>query len=357
MLYPIIEPDFLGMEAKYLKTLRTGKEPLATDLMDADTDVSVDMDEADATVARLAKGRARLMDMLSHDRGIAQRTPPWYAARDELLTASDLAQALGLGKFGTKLDLMRKKVTRAPQVEPGPNDFNPFLHGQIFEDVALQLYQGTRDGVEVHDFGLLRHPTLRCFGCSPDGVSELGIMIEIKCPIRRKITGEIATQYMLQMQGQMEVCDLDECDFVEVELDTNFVSLSSLRLDARPWAEKGAVLSDADDKVHVYSPAGADEDGIRAWMAANGRDPDDGAARDGLRLWAKRKMVVQRVRRDPAFWAENAPLIQAFWDEVVAARALHAKGEQWEPPKKARRAPAPRREPPAAPFPDDVFGT
>ena len=345
------------MEGRYLKVLRQGREPTAQDLLASDGEGEAAKAEAEATVKRLAKGRARLQAMLAGDRGIEQRTPPWYAARDELLTASDTAQALGLGKFGTKLDLLRKKVTRAPQVEPGPNDFNPFIHGQVYEPVALQVYRQARDGVEVYDFGLLRHPTLRCFGCSPDGVSELGIMLEIKCPVRRKINGEIAEQYMIQMQGQMEVADLDECDFVEVEIDS-YPTLANMCKDmSRPWNQRGAVLSDADDKERIYSPPGADEAGLRAWLAENGRDPDDGWARDGLRLWGLRKMLIQRVHRDPAFWPETAPRVQAFWDEVEAARVKFAAGEQWEPPKKARRAPTKRAVvDTTAVFPEDLFG-
>ena len=42
-------------------------------------------------------------------------------------------------------------------------------------------------------------------------------MIEIKNVVSREITGIPKKDYYIQMQLQMEVCDLDECDFVETK--------------------------------------------------------------------------------------------------------------------------------------------
>ena len=44
-------------------------------------------------------------------------------------------------------------------------------------------------------------------------------MLEIKCPPKRKFTKSVPPHYMMQMQGQLEVCDLDECDFLQVKLE------------------------------------------------------------------------------------------------------------------------------------------
>ena len=40
-------------------------------------------------------------------------------------------------------------------------------------------------------------------------------MLEIKNPTTRKISGIPKKEYWIQMQIQMEVWDLDECDFLE----------------------------------------------------------------------------------------------------------------------------------------------
>ena len=43
-------------------------------------------------------------------------------------------------------------------------------------------------------------------------------MLEIKCPKSRIITGFIPEVYRAQIQGQLEVCGLDYCDFLECDI-------------------------------------------------------------------------------------------------------------------------------------------
>ena len=56
-------------------------------------------------------------------------------------------------------------------------------------------------------------------GASPDGITKDGVMLEIKCPYRRTITGVPPIYYVDQVQGQLEVCELDRCDFLECKLE------------------------------------------------------------------------------------------------------------------------------------------
>lgn len=164
--------------------------------------------------------REHLAHMLRSDRGIPQRTPEWYVARESMITASDFAQALELGKFGTRRELFEKKCGHVP-----PRAFDascpPLRWGIMFEPVACKIYSALNANVEIHEFGLLRHPDPRTpfLGASPDGISENGIMIEIKCPWRRRIDGTVPLQYYLQIQGQLSVTGLRECDYFEVEFD------------------------------------------------------------------------------------------------------------------------------------------
>ena len=80
--------------------------------------------------------------------------------------------------------------------------------------------------VKIVEFGLIPHPELSVFGASPDGICDegspngyTGRMLEIKCPPKRKFTHEVPQHYWMQMQGQLEVCDLEECDFFQVKLE------------------------------------------------------------------------------------------------------------------------------------------
>ncbi len=171
-----------------------------------------------------------------------QRTKEWYEMRKTKITASTAAAFLlvtdyeyqmarngivclstegatitqkHIGKrycmaFSSHKDEMTKQV-----VDDSPWFQSKYMvHGVKFEPVIRDIYEQINN-VLVLDFGLMPHSTVPWLGASPDGITTSGKMIEIKAPQRKKLTKETILQYWMQMQLQMEVCDLDECDFVE----------------------------------------------------------------------------------------------------------------------------------------------
>ena len=76
---------------------------------------------------------------------------------------------------------------------------------------------------KVDDFGCIQHDKYKFLGASPDGINvdqnseRFGRMLEIKNIVNREINGIPKKEYWIQMQLQMEVCDLDECDFLETK--------------------------------------------------------------------------------------------------------------------------------------------
>jgi hypothetical protein len=97
---------------------------------------------------------------------------------------------------------------------------SPMHWGQKYEPVSIQLYE-TLYKTKVSDFGCIPHKTIDFLAASPDGIntdSELeryGRMLEVKNIVNREITGIPKMEYWIQMQVQLEVCDLNECDFLE----------------------------------------------------------------------------------------------------------------------------------------------
>jgi putative phage-type endonuclease len=135
-----------------------------------------------------------------------------------MVTASDVAQALGQAKFGTQRNFFQKKCGAPEEQAAFDATLPPLKWGVMYEPVAQALYTASNAGVAVHEFGLLRHPTIPHVGASPDGITDLGVMLEIKCPWRRRIVeGDVPTQYYYQIQAQLAVCGLTECDFFECE--------------------------------------------------------------------------------------------------------------------------------------------
>ncbi len=155
----------------------------------------------------------------------AQRSPEWYAARDQKITASDIGLCLGDDHYNEPYYAIFKKLR-----ETFANNPNTY-HGKKMEEIATLIYE-YRMNVTCNEFGLCNHPKYSFLGASPDGiVSEhkndgvhktniVGRMLEIKCPPMRqiktvgKVRGDICpTYYWDQVQIQLETCDLDECDF------------------------------------------------------------------------------------------------------------------------------------------------
>ena len=70
---------------------------------------------------------------------------------------------------------------------------------------------------------VLNIPSYSFIGASPDGINSnisnprFGRMLEIKNIVNREINGIPKLEYWIQMQLQMETCDLNECDFLETK--------------------------------------------------------------------------------------------------------------------------------------------
>ena len=155
-----------------------------------------------------------------------QRTPEWYQFRWGLITASNAWKGLGTQSCINQLIYEKcqpLKQTNFYDAEVRMVNTNTPLHwGQKYEPLTVMIYE--RDfNTKVEDFGCIQHPTYKFLGASPDGIivnkdsERYGRMLEIKNVVSRDITGIPKKEYWIQMQLQMEVCDLDECDFLETK--------------------------------------------------------------------------------------------------------------------------------------------
>ena len=156
-----------------------------------------------------------------------QRTPEWYQFRWNLITASNAWKAFE--SQSTINQLIYEKCQPIKKFDDnGDEDVkmvntNTSLHwGQKFEPLSVLIYEHKYKTI-VEDFGCIQHPTYKFIGASPDGIivnkncDRYGRMLEIKNVVSRDINGIPKKEYWVQMQLQMEVCDLDECDFLETK--------------------------------------------------------------------------------------------------------------------------------------------
>jgi len=157
-----------------------------------------------------------------------QRTPDWYKYRWGLLTSSNAWKAFASQNAINQLIYEKcqplKGINSEPVVEPVKMvNTNTTLHwGQKYEPLSVMLYEDIYNS-KVEDFGCIQHAVYKFIGASPDGIivqsntGRYGRMLEIKNIVNREINGVPKKEYWIQMQLQMEVCDLDECDFLETK--------------------------------------------------------------------------------------------------------------------------------------------
>ena len=150
-----------------------------------------------------------------------QRTQEWYEFRYNLITASSIGKI-----FSTESQINSLIYEKCKPFEFSissnyyVNTESSMHWGNKFEPVSISIYEH-KYKTKIDEFGCIKHPMYDFIGASPDGINtdissdKFGRMIEIKNIVNREINRIPIDAYWVQMQIQMEVCNLDECDFVE----------------------------------------------------------------------------------------------------------------------------------------------
>lgn len=263
---------------------------------------------------------------------IKQRTIEWLEARKNRLTASDLGDALK--KNNIKLAKQKAGITK--------NSINystiPALKwGTMFEEMASRCYSQMKNDINIFEFGLIEDRKNIHFGASPDGINEMGIMLEIKCPYSREIKDNyIPEKYYMQIQGQLAVCNLKECDYVECKFHI-YESLKEYQDDIETnhdnkIVEHGVIAEYQDhiskDFKYIYS-----EKSLTASDAI--KDVEKRVAENETQdiflkytPWILKKINIQRVLFDEKLWEETVPKIENFWKLVEECRLLPKEPEE-----------------------------
>ena len=257
--------------------------------------------------------RAAAEKILTLDQ-VPQRTADWYAQGKSVLTASEFAKIFGTPRAIRQLAF--QKVNAPPsqtnRLACPTSEMGPFDWGIRFEPVVKQILF-KRWGAKIVDSGRLMHPTDPLLAASPDGLileatdsARVGRLIEIKCPITREVGESIPFEYWCQMQIQMEVTGIDECEYVEVKIN----SLSAKKQD----------LSGAEPDGNVWLFQNPD-----TYAMVYAYTEDECAALTGFHPlevipWRLDKMYAKTVVRDRAWFESTAKAREDFWAVVGQAR-------------------------------------
>ena len=269
----------------------------------------------------------KILSQLLSTTQVEQRSIEWYEMRRGRLTASAIAEALGQGKYRSRNTLLKNKAF--PELDKPFDSYSspPLRHGIILEDMSARCYQQRRGNINIYNFGMIPHPDMSCFGASPDGINDLGIMIEIKTPYKRKVGGEIPYEYMLQMQGQMAVCGLKECDFVDAEIKMN-VNIDEYinTIDENLRVDHGMIVEYCDiagDRLFDYSPPYLSPKECMTWANEKKKTRINEFGQNNVRLlmaWRLEKIHIERVIFDSNLWESLVPKIEQFWRDVLNMR-------------------------------------
>jgi putative phage-type endonuclease len=270
-----------------------------------------------------------------------QRTDEWYNFRHNLITASNAYKVFE--SQSTINQLIYEKCQPLKTIHDDKttmvNVNTPFHWGQKYEPVSVMLYEYLYK-TQVADFGCIKHDTYDFLGASPDGINvdinsdRFGRMLEIKNIVNREINGIPKKEYWIQMQLQMEVCNLDECDFLEtkfVEYDGADGFFKEMVQDENYTIEldkKGVIIyfhNISETKpFYVYKPLNIVKmNDILEWeekMVELYQSPEHNMTYIKSIYWKLEKLSCVLVLRNKSWFQNNVQSIENVWNIIEKER-------------------------------------
>lgn len=264
-----------------------------------------------------------------------QRTEEWYNFRWNLITASNAWKAFETQSTINQLIYEKcKPLKNYGDINNCTDEVkmvnvNTSLHwGQKYEPLTVMIYQDKYNTV-VEDFGCIQHPIYKFIGASPDGIivnkdsDRYGRMLEIKNVVSREINGTPKKEYWVQMQLQMEVCDLDECDFLE----TKFIEYpDSISYDN----DKNQIENDNEEMFDTTISADGKQKGIIIYFHT----------KEGVPFYAYKPLCI-KTKKEIEIWEEDTlNLYQSeeynytyikfiYWKLEVLSCVLVLRNQEW----------------------------
>lgn len=318
-----------------------------------------------------------------------QKSPEWYELRNGMITASAAADILGESKYHTRDEMLLDKIN----LLPNKYQENMFVHhGKKYERIATMIYEYIYN-TKVGEFGLVPYQNdhsdlepINFIGASPDGISTcitldgkpnhmVGRMLEIKCPLKRKILteGEIdggicPHYYWVQVQLQLACCKNETCDFWQCNLqeysedewtmdntedgysECSFTVEQNIKTHINPRLTRGCVIQlnpktrakvPKSDRIEWYAkyiyPSNLDmstADYIEwsnymehEWKTLYPEYVDDYTF-DKVLYWKLMNCHNLLIKRNIEWFNSKVPPFKQFWKEVLELRRDTIKGQQ-----------------------------
>jgi putative phage-type endonuclease len=288
---------------------------------------------------------AQQIDKLKNMYQPRQKTLEWYKYRYDLITASNIWKVFGTESQKNSLIYEKCKPFNHFKSEYVMNmNVDSSMHwGVKYEPVTIMIYEKIFQ-TKVADFGCIKHNVYDCIGASPDGINidqtsdRYGRMLEIKNIFNREITGIPKEEYWIQMQVQMETCDLNECDFMETrfkeyESDAEFYQdeahehrgiilyfIQKTVLTTNDIFESINTIS--NEPMYVYMPLNIplDYDSVTNWINTVKEERRDTSVLFKTMYWYLDEYSCVFVKRNKLWFQSAIDEIKSTWEIICKER-------------------------------------
>ena len=274
-----------------------------------------------------------------------QRTDEWYHFRWDGLTASNLWKIFDSPASLNSL-IYSKCVPINVKKYKSVNIDSAFHNGHKYEPLSLMIYEEMYDTV-VSEYGCVTHDKYKFLKASPDGINtkrgnpRYGRLVEVKNPVSRKLTGIPKKDYWIQMQHQMEVCDLNECDFLETifksyDNEEEFLKDGTFTKTAE-GKRKGIMIRfyDNNEPIYEYAPLNLSKIEFEIWYNETMEKNNSLTWIENI-YWYLEDISIVLVTRNKKWYAEALPKMIATWDIILKERI---NGYEHRKPNKREKKP------------------
>lgn len=267
-----------------------------------------------------------------------QRTKEWYTYRHNVITASSMSKVFEGKTYYNSV--LKEKVL--PEKKHFSGSSNALQHGVRNEPVAQSIYELITKS-KISEYGCIRHPEINHIGASPDGIVTesfvngdllLGRMLEIKCLYSRRLTGIPLYKYWVQVQIQLEVCELEYCDFFECKFNENLSeekffeklengTIGEYHGNIIEYTEISKDSSESSKTKWIYSPINLSYSEYLKWKdneIAPFLENNSNLWYNKIFYWELIKYSNVTIKRNRKWFKHVKPKIESFWNDVMERR-------------------------------------
>ena len=205
----------------------------------------------------------RTLEILNAVPSQVQRSNEWILFRQNHITASNLWKILFSEKSRNQFiyEKCKQQSTQSNQsaMPECTNIESPMHWGQKYEPLSIKIYEHIYN-TKIKDYGCIPHKKIPFLAASPDGINNEfgnprnGRMLEVKNVYSRVIDGIPKMEYWVQVQIQLEVCDLYECDFLETKFK-EYSNEEEYKNDTQVKYKGVLLMFNDNSKIkYIYSP-------------------------------------------------------------------------------------------------------